>query len=375
MKRSLFFAVWVLPMAVAQNEPAPFNQAGRPNRSQHGPWENDITVYRVAPGASPEILATFPRAGVSTATRLSDGQIVVAHQYFPAENDSDFDKVAVHFSTDEGKTWTAAQVFRLAGLPQGMRFPFDPTLVPLEDGSVRLYFTSLKGRRFEEDRPGIYSAISTNCVDFTFELGARFQIEKRPVIDCAVVRHDGVFHLFSPDNGEGINPGGPRREGQERARDGIGYHATSKDGLNFTRQPDVRIEGSRHWLGNAQSDNGKIRFFGTGGPRGFWSATSVDGENWALDENFPPVRGADPGAVKLKDGSWLISATGPPRNQFQNQNQPRPLPPNLIGIFDGNGDGVLDATELENAGAILLQKFDRNKDGKISPEEIRPAGF
>src|SRR6185295_4962275 len=169
---------------------------------------------------------------------------VAAHQHFPADNDADFDKVAVHFSSDEGRTWTPPQVIRLEGLPAGMRFPFDPTLVPLPDGRVRLYFTSLKGRRFDEDRPAIYSAISKDGIDYVFEPGTRFGVEGRPVIDCAVALHDGVFHLFAPDNGTQLRPGNqPGDESPEdRPRAGVAYHATSNDGLNFTRAADVRIE-------------------------------------------------------------------------------------------------------------------------------------
>ena len=174
---------------------------GRPPAGTPGPWDNDVVVYRVAATGQSTKLATFPRAGVPTMARLKDGRLIAAHQHFPADSDADFDKVAVHFSSDEGVTWTPPQVVRLTGLPETMRFPFDPTLVPLSDGRVRLYFTSLHGRRFDEDLPAIYSAISTNGIDFTVEPGQRFGIAGRIVIDCAVALHDEVFHLFAPDNG------------------------------------------------------------------------------------------------------------------------------------------------------------------------------
>lgn len=125
----------------------------------------------------------------------------MAHQHFPENDEGNFDKVAVRFSSDEGRTWTPAQVIQLDGFPEGMRFPFDPTLVPLPDGRIRLYFTSIHGRRLEEDIPAIYSAISADGVHYTFEPGIRFGIAGRLVIDCAVVLHQGVYHLFSPDNG------------------------------------------------------------------------------------------------------------------------------------------------------------------------------
>ena len=374
---SLFVLLCVLcvPFLRAQNEPPPFNPQGQPNRSQRGPWDNDVLVYRTGAGTKVEKLATFPRAGVPTLARLKDGRLAAAHQHFPADSNTDFDKVAVHFSTDEGRTWTEPQVIRLEGFPEEMRFPFDPTLVPLPDGRVRLYFTSLKGRQFTEDRPAIYSALSSNCLDFTFEPGARFGVEGRPVIDCAAALHSGVFHLFAPDNGTGNNPGAAQRDPAERPRGGTGYHATSKDGLNFTRQDDVQLDSSFRWLGNAQSDGEVIRFFGTG-PGGVWAATSTNGLSWIVDEDFPSVMGADPGAVKLKDGGWLLAVTGPPREGRQplaplGQNQ-RPFTPPLMSTLDANSDGIIDEWELANAPA-LLRKLDRNGDGRLTQDELRPA--
>lgn len=40
-------------------------------------------------------------------------------------------------------------------------------------------------------------------------------------------------------------------------------------------------------------------------------------------------------------------------------------------IFDANKDGVIDATEIENASAAL-KKLDTNSDGKLTPDELRP---
>ena len=52
----------------------PFDPAGRPNRSQQGPWNNDVRVYRVGADGTTEHLATFERAGVPTVARLRDGR-------------------------------------------------------------------------------------------------------------------------------------------------------------------------------------------------------------------------------------------------------------------------------------------------------------
>ena len=286
-------------------------------RNENGPWNNDVIAYRANATGAVEKVATFERAGVPTVTRMQDGRLIAAHQHFPADDPASFDKVAVHFSSDDGATWTGPRVIQVKDLPEGMRFPFDPTLVALPDGRLRLYFTGNYTRTFDRSTPKILSAISTDGLNYTFEPGVRFEVEGRMTIDCAVVLHRGLFHLFVPHNGVPPRPG---ERPSEPSGEGSGYHATSEDGLHFTRADDVKIEGRRCWLGNAQSDGEVITFFGTGEgfgdgnarPRGgLWMATSTDGKDWKLIPN-PAVAGADPGAVKMRDGGWLIVVTGPP---------------------------------------------------------------
>jgi hypothetical protein len=279
--------------------PVSVARAVQPPQPGPGPWENDVHVYRVGRDGAVAKLAAFDRAGVATLTRLKDGRLIAAHQNFP-DTPADFDRVAVRFSSDEGRTWTPAQTIRLTGLPKGMRFPFDPTLAALPDGRVRLYFTSVRGRRIDLQMPAIYSAISDNGIDYTVEPGTRFAVTGRVVIDCAVALHRGVFHLYVPDNVAGGRPG----------REGLGYYATSTDGLRFTRQDAAKIAGRRRWLGCAVSDGDVLRFFGTG-DSGIWTATSATGKEWKPDTSFPPIPGADPGAVRLRDGGWLFVVTGP----------------------------------------------------------------
>ena len=307
--------------------PQPLSPENRHTR--RGPWDNDVLVWKVGTNGTVDRIAVFERAGVPTLARLKDGRLLAAHQHFPEKDEPNFDKVAVRFSSDEGRMWTAPRVIQMKGLPEGMRFPFDPTLVPLPDGRVRIYFTSVKGRRIDEQPPAIYSGISSNGVDYTFEPGIRFAVEGRIVIDCAVVLHGGTFHLYAPDNGvAGRRPPGQEAEGsKDGPRIGRAYHATSSDGLTFTRTNDVTIEGRRRWLGNAQSDGRVIIFYGTGEqPPGVWIATSEDGAAWQIQEHKARIRGADPGAVTLRDGNLLVVATGPPRPGTASAERRRPPP-------------------------------------------------
>src|SRR6185295_14728125 len=179
-------------------------------------------------------------AGVPTLARLKDGRLISAFQHFLKNDDRNFDRVAVRFSSDEGRTWTTASPIVVEGIEAGLARPFDPTLVPLPDGRVRLYFTSNRSPDFRRSTPEIYSAISTNGIHYVFEPGVRFGVDGRIVIDCAAVWHQGVFHLFVPDNGTAEDfMSGPQRH--EPPRGGRGYHATSSDGLKFTRVDDVKV--------------------------------------------------------------------------------------------------------------------------------------
>jgi hypothetical protein len=282
-----------------------------------GPWDNDVLVFRAPAKGAAQKLATFERAGVPTLARLQDGRILAAYQHFPEDDQRNFDRVAVRFSRDEGRTWTQPQPITVEGMDPGLARPFDPTLVPLPDGRIRLYFTSNRSPDFRRSTPAIYSAISTNGILYAFEPGIRFSIEGRIVIDCAAALHEGVFHLIVPDNGT-VSDFETSQQRREPQRGGTGYHATSQDGLRFERVADVQLPTNGRWLGNLQSDGPRLVFFGSGGggpgrPGGLWRATSADGAAWQLDADLVPVPGADPGAVKLSDGSWLLATTGPPR--------------------------------------------------------------
>lgn len=45
----------------------------------------------------------------------------------------------------------------------------------------------------------------------------------------------------------------------------------------------------------------------------------------------------------------------------------------IMAALDANKDGVLDAAEIANAPAAL-RSLDKNTDGSITPEELRPGG-
>ena len=188
MLLSVYCVVFVAPINGQEPQrgsrgPNNFNPQPPPhNSSAEGPWKRDVIAYRASDKGNIEKVATFERAGVPTIARMKDGRLVVAHQHFPENDQASFDKVAVRFSSDDGSTWADPVVIRLNGLPDGMRFPFDPTLVPLPDGRIRLYFTGNMGRTFGPSAPAIHSAVSTDGIAYTYEPGIRFGVEGRMVI-------------------------------------------------------------------------------------------------------------------------------------------------------------------------------------------------
>ena len=306
----LAFAAGTLFPGVAVNEAHAQVPGVQPESGRPGPWDHDVYLYRGTAGGSAHQIAVFERAGVPTVARMADGRLIAAFQHFPQDDNRNFDRVAVRFSADEGTTRSRAEAIAVEGLEPGLAWPFDPTLVPLPDGRIRLYFTSNRSPDFRRSAPAIYSALSRDGVRYAFEPGVRFALEGRLVIDCAVALHEGVFHLIVPDNGtaEEIREGQQRRE---PPRGGTGYHAVSRDGLNFTRVADVVAPAGKRWLGNMLSDGGQLLFFGTG--PGNWPLASADGESWRPATMHVHVPGPDPGAVRLRDGQWLVLVTGPPR--------------------------------------------------------------
>lgn len=247
---------------------------------------------------------------VSSIARLKDGRLAIACQAFPADDAAHFNRIAVRISGDDGRTWGEPEPIVIAKMDAALAAPFDPALVVLPDGRVRMYFITHTGTDAAPGQTAVHSAISTDAVHFDYEPGVRFTVPGRVVVDCAAALHDGVFHLVVPDNGTPAEFLGRRRSGEPQPG-GNGYHATSTDGLAFTRAADLPLPSTRdRWFGNLLSDGTQLLFFGTGpGP---WPMTSADGMRWA--QAAAPVRmpGIDPSAVRLRDGSWMVVATRVP---------------------------------------------------------------
>ena len=82
---------------------------------------------------------------------------------------------------------------------------------------------------------------------------------------CSVIFFDGLWHLISPDH----------------TNIGVGFYATSQDGLTFERQENLFFEGGA-WLGNMIEHEGEVFFVGTG-----FTLKTNDFAGWQLVDRRP----------------------------------------------------------------------------------------
>src|SRR4051794_17847824 len=110
---------------------------------QYGPWHRDLYVQESADGLRFGQARVFvERAGVPSLCRDRQGKLLAVFQWFPFDRREAFDKIAVMTSDDDGRTWAKPQPVQVRDLPPGHERPYDPTIVLLNDGRLRLYFTS-----------------------------------------------------------------------------------------------------------------------------------------------------------------------------------------------------------------------------------------
>jgi len=80
-------------------------------------------------------------------------------------------------------------------------------------------------------------------------------------------------------------------------------------------------------------------------------------------------------ALMTASGSITLSQTADQREQGGPHTpggpEGRPPPPPIIAALDLNHDGVISADEIAKAPE-LLKKLDKDGDGQLTPDELRP---
>ncbi len=272
-----------------------------PGMMPEGPWNQNLRQAVLGVNGKVESQGFFLQSGgVAHLVQDAKGRLIAVFQWFPQGERELFDQVALSISSDGGKAWTTPRKIIIAGLPESMRRPYDPTLAVVDEGRLRLYFTSHE-QPADSQPSAIYSALSTDGGDsWTFEPGKRFAVEGAQLQDCAVVRLAGTWHLLCPL---------PRGAGA--------MHATSADGLTFSSGDKIAPEPGWSWIGNLTATGDKLHFW-VGARDSILRLESSDGVKWSNSAEIS-LRGMDPGVLPLPDGRTLLIYTGPPA-----MHQPRP---------------------------------------------------
>ena len=262
------------------------------------PWERPLMASWSNDGSTfgPPVIFQ-DSAGVPSAVRWKGDTLVCVFQWFrQPKSSATWDRVAVTFSFDGGNSWTPPAPIVVNGLPVGYQRPFDPTLAVLPDGRLRLYFSSSDGMPTGGLTSAVntYSAVGSDGVHYVFEPGARFDDANRAAIDPAVTLFQGVWQYAAP-------AGAPQ--------DGA-FHATSSDGIVFTRHPGYPSDNQHNWTGNfLATAPDELRFYGSGSR--IWFNTSTDGFTW-LGYRNTTLTGGDPTVVKTAAGTFLAIFVGQP---------------------------------------------------------------
>ena len=265
----------------------------RDPNADSGPWNQDLSISTSTDGVNfTEGKLFIPHAGVANLLNTAEGKLVATFQYFSFKNEAMFDVIAYSISEDDGETWSSVKKIQFSGLSRvgaGGPNPVDPTLVQLEDGKFRLYFTY---ETPSDGAPQLYSAIS-DSIDGQFENEGKQLTTTDMVLDPAVGKLDEIWHHYTTIHGG-------KKNGKYR-----NMHSISATGTDFERKEDILLD--INMLGNVIVDDGELVFYGNGDV-GIEYATSSDGYTWNTEGSLN-LQGADPGIAKTSSGKYVIVYT------------------------------------------------------------------
>jgi len=266
-----------------------------------GPWTGSLFGKWLDSDGNqktPENFMFVEGAGVPSLINDGNGRLIAAFQWFTCDDPDAFDKIAVSFSEDDGKTWSEPESIKIDGMADNLSRPFDPTLAITPDGEIRMFFTvNLNSMMLGKDTD-IYSAVSTDGVNYVFEDVPSFSLDDTAVYDSAEIYWNDLWYLIAPKNIS--EPYGA-------------YFATSEDGVNFTEQEIIYQPTDFNWLGNFYDGGDTLYFYGMDmgmeGSKGIGIIETTDGINWS-DPKYVGLFGGDPAYACTDSGDCLLIATG-----------------------------------------------------------------
>ncbi|OQB06715.1 MAG: Glycosyl hydrolases family 43 [bacterium ADurb.Bin212] len=210
---------------------------------------------------------------------IKDGVLYV--YFVDVETDGRKEQIGLITSRDNGKTWSERQIVNIEGI--GDKTAVDPAPYLLDDGRIRLYYFDISTTMRDPDlsENTMYSAISDDGINFVEESGVRFK--HQAIFDPDVIKTDSGWYMYVGTDDQKV------------------LYATSKDGLDFEYGGEVMSGGA---IPNVIFESGKYYLY-TGG---IDIATSNSPTSFTKTSKRFDSGGltADPGIVKLDDGSYLM---------------------------------------------------------------------
>ncbi len=143
---------------------------------------------------------------------------------------------------------------------------------------------------------------SVNCYSARSLDGINYTFEPNARIDELLKQVIDPAVIYFKNQWHYTAPKGAPQEGA--------LHYTSTDGLIFKQQPTLPSDFSHNWTGNLMIDsNGKLRFYGSGNQ--IWYNTSVDGFVWDGYINTN-LKGGDPSVLQVSNNKYIAIYVGLP---------------------------------------------------------------
>jgi hypothetical protein len=227
------------------------------------------------------------KASVPEVIRTSKGVIWAYWVDFSTATGPSTEKIGVARSGD-GKAWEKLGMVQFSNI--GNIVPVDPDVIELDDGRLRMYFYDIAVREIEHP---IYSALSSDGINYLLEPGVRFKAEN--IYDPDVIRlKDGRYRMYLNNDGRITS-------------------AASSDGLVFTADGGMRLQERGAGVpGSIVLADGSIRLYAC--VKGISAYKSADGLNFDL-ERESVIRGSgvlcDPSVTAMLNGYLMLYKFNP----------------------------------------------------------------
>lgn len=270
-----------------------------------GPWDNDIRIAfsndGTTFGSSSFLLDS---ADVPSIAVLDDSSLIATFQWFAGQGNQ-AGKVATITSNNNGTTWSNPTLANFINKPSGYIKPVDPTIINIGGGMMRMYF-SMGKNIITDSTLDVFSATSTDGINFTFDTTIAAFSDSIEIIEPAVDNINGTWHCVYAIGHPWLGA----------------THASSPNGSMFNYAPHINSDTAHSWIGNFLNNGSNTRFYGST-PNEIWWASTTNGNTYG-PYNATNIKGVNPAVAKLPDSTFVmiyIEKNAPPLGirEFSNE--------------------------------------------------------